>query len=474
MEKAFSRMTALWIYTGLILFPILILLGIFMRANQGGVITLPADRFFSFLTLHGLGMAGTWFVLGMASNNYLLNKHSASPLVGNILAYILTVIGVVLLVIATVIGKFAAGWYFLYPLPFYKTWESWATPLFLISIGVLGVGWMIWTLSMLIAILRKYSLSQALAWHHLRGVKEPETPPFIVVLTATLIGIFICLLAGVTLLTLYFGEYFGWIKNDALLMKNLTFIFGHTLVNEMLYLAVAVLYELYPEYGHRPKWKTTWYVALSWNATFLIVMFAYFHHLYMDFVQPTGFQFIGQIASYLAPIPAAVVTIFSVLAYTYRNSMKWNLSSLLFFYGVLGWAIGGVAAVMDATIVNNFVLHNTQWVPAHFHTYNLLGQIFFNLAFISWFAEKVSGAPFPAGLSRSIFVLLLLGGWGFVSMFYLAGSFSIPRRFNIYPSELLLGATLAKVAVIFAVLYLLGIVFFFFGASKRCVRAFSR
>ncbi|CBE67864.1 Putative cytochrome c oxidase, subunit I [Candidatus Methylomirabilis oxygeniifera] len=467
-------MTAVWTYTGLILFPILILLGILMRANQGGVITVPADRFFSFLTLHGLGMAGTWFVIGMASNDYLLNKYTRSPLVGNIVAYILTVIGVVLLIIATFIGKFAAGWYFLYPLPFYRTWEEWATPLFLVSIAVLGVGWLVWTVSMLIGILRKYPLSQALAWHYLRGKKEPEVPPFIVVLTATLIGIFICLLAGVTLLTLYFGEHLGWMKNDALLMKNLTFIFGHTLVNEMLYLAVAVLYELYPEFGRRAKWKTAWYVALSWNATFLIVMFAYFHHLYMDFVQPTGFQFIGQIASFLAPLPAAVVTIFSVLAYTYRNSMKWNLASLLYFYGVLGWAIGGVAAVLDATIVNNFVLHNTQWVPAHFHTYNLLGQIFFNLAFVVWFAEKVSGTPFSVGLSRSVFALLLFGGWGFVSMFYLSGTFSIPRRFNLYPPDLPLGTTLAKAAVIFALLYLLGIIVFFFGASQRCAKAFSR
>ena len=474
MEKAHSRMTALWSYTGLILFPILILLGIVMRANQGGVINLPPDRFYSILTLHGLGMAGTWFVLGMASCNYLLNRYASTSLVGNILAYILTVTGVISLVIATLIGKFATGWYFLYPLPLYKAWENWATPLFLVSVAILGTGWLVWTVSMLISILRKYPLSRALAWHHLRGIKEPAVPPFIVILTATLIGIFICLLTGVTLLALYFGEYFGWMKNDALLMKNLTFFFGHTLVNELLYLAVAVLYEIYPEHGHRPKFKTTWYVALSWNVTFLVVLFAYFHHLYMDFVQPTGFLFIGQIASYVAPIPAAVVTIFSVLAYTFRNSMKWNLVSFLYFYGVLGWAIGGVAAVLDATIVNNFVLHNTLWVPAHFHTYNLLGQVFFNLAFISWFAEKVSGAPFRSGLSKGIFASLLLGGWGFVIMFYLSGSFSIPRRFNLYPQELLLGSTLAKVATVFALLYLLGMILFLYGASKRCVRAFSR
>ncbi|MBI4473966.1 MAG: hypothetical protein HY646_14960, partial [Acidobacteria bacterium] len=101
MEKACSRMTAVWSYTGLILFPILILLGILMRANQGGVLSLPPERFFSFLTLHGLGMAGTWFVLGMASSNHLLNKYSPAPLAGNIVAYGLTVIGVVLLIIAT-------------------------------------------------------------------------------------------------------------------------------------------------------------------------------------------------------------------------------------------------------------------------------------------------------------------------------------------------------------------------------------
>ena len=39
-------------------------------------------------------------------------------------------------------------------------------------------------------------------------------------------------------------------------------------------------------------------------------------------------------------------------------------------------AVGGVAAVIDSTVAVNLVFHNTLWVPAHFHTYYLMGVVF--------------------------------------------------------------------------------------------------
>lgn len=119
--------------------------------------------------------------------------------------------------------------------------------------------------------------------------------------------------------------------NDALLMKNLTYFFGHTLANEMLYLGLAILYELFSEISGQPKWKTTWYVALAWNFTLIFILTAFFHHLYMDFVQPEGFQIIGQIASYSASLPAAGVTVFSVIVSVFRKKSTGHYQ-IFYFY----------------------------------------------------------------------------------------------------------------------------------------------
>lgn len=257
-------------------------------------------------------------------------------------------------------------------------------------------------------------------------------------------------------------------SNDPLLMKNLTFFFGHTLVNEMLYLGLAVLYELFPKMAGKPAYKTSWYVAISWNATLLIVLFAYFHHLYMDFAQPVAFQFIGQVMSWFAPLPAACVTIFSVLTTVYRSNMKWSLASLLYFFGVMFWAVGGVGAILDAVIANNLVLHNTQWVPAHFHTYNLLGNVFFSLAFASWFADEYGSEKMAPSMVKVIFSLLVIGGTGFVIAFYLGGALSVPRRVDMYSETVDEGISLAKMAVVFASLYLVGMIMYTVDFTKRC------
>lgn len=325
-------------------------------------------------------------------------------------------------------------------------------------------------------ILRKYSISQAFAWQHFKKNPSVETPPFILISMITLVGVIACLLAAVVLIVLFFAEFFsnGSFVNDALLMKNLTYFFGHTIANEMLYLGLAVIYELFSEVSGTPKWKTTWYVAVAWNCTLIFILTAFFHHLYMDFVQPEGFQIIGQLASYLASLPAAGVTVFSVLIAVYRTKIKWSLTNLLFFIGVAGWVIGGLGAVIDATISNNVVLHNTLWVPAHFHTYNAMGNVLFSIAFFYWFSTQFTENNIKSEkLTMATLTILLIGGIGFLLAFYVGGADSVPRRYSTYPAEFTSAAPLAVIGAIFATIYLIAILIFFFNISKRCLKVLS-
>lgn len=468
-----KKITSVWVITVLILFVVSIILGILMRLNQGEVISQSPVTFYSNMTTHGLTMIGIWFVAGMAAVNYLMQRYVKTSYTVNVIALVFTVVGILMLWTSTFIGKFHAAWTFLYPLPFKEIGSAtWATLLFLASLTVLGIGWLIWSISLMTQILKKYSIAQAFAWQHFKKNPKVETPPFILISMITLIGVIACLLAAVVLLVLFYAEYFskGNFVNDALLMKNLTYFFGHTIANEMLYLGLAVIYELFSEVSGRPKWKTTWYVALAWNFTLIFVLTAFFHHLYMDFVQPEGFQIIGQLASYLASLPAAGVTVFSVFIAVYRTKIKWSLTNLLFFIGIAGWVIGGLGAVIDSTISNNIVLHNTLWVPAHFHTYNAMGNVLFSLGFFYWFSTQFSENSKVSKFTTLTLTLLLIGGIGFLLAFYFGGADSIPRRYSIYPSDFPMAAPMATIGATFATIYLIAILIFFFNISKRCLK----
>ena len=476
VTSSLKKTTAVWIILVLVLFVLAVIFGIAMRFSQGNDLSLSPVTFYTLMTTHGVTMVGIWFVAGLAGVHYLLARYVKVSARTSIFAMLLTVIGVVLLWVSTFVGSFHAAWTFLYPLPLHIVgWEQWATPVFLFSLGIMGIGWMVWTVDLLAQILKKYSLTRAFGWQHLKKNPDFETPPFIMITTVTLIGIITCLFSAVLLLVLYFAEYFsdGSFTNDPLLMKNLTYFFGHTIINEALYLGLAALYELFPEVSGRPKFKNTWYVTLAWNCTMVFILTAFFHHLYMDFVQPVGFQFVGQIASYFSSLPAATVTAFSIIVVVFKNRIQWSIINLLFFIGVMGWLIGGVGAVIDATISNNFILHNTLWVPAHFHTYNALGNVLFSLAFFSWAANEFSNNHERNKYDMIKIILLLVGGVGFVLMFYLGGADSVPRRFSMYPPEFTSAALWASAGAWFAIAYLLAILLMLFNIVRKCIKVFS-
>ena len=474
--RRLRRVTLVWMGTMILLFPLLIALGYFMRMFQADMFpTTRPEWFYAVLTLHGVGMVGNWFIGGMAAVSYLLARYVRPSVRVSWFAYFGTVVGLGLLIASTLGGLFGAGWYFLYPLPLYSqgTWPAWATGCFFASLAVLGVVWMIWSLDVMRAIVKRYGFGKSLAWHYLRGATEPEVPPLVLIAMVALIPAVACFLDAVVLLVLYAMQWLihGFVDN-ALLMKNLTFFFGHIIANITMYLGVAVVYELLPTFTKGRTWKTNRIVSLSWNSVLVMVFLAYFHHLYMDFAQPLMAQQMGQMMSYFSSIPAAVVSIFGGLALVYCARMRWTLGSTLMFLGLMGWAVGGVGAVIDSTVAVNFRFHNTLWVPAHFHTYYLMGVVLMLLGFTSELAVDLSGISESKLARRSILWLFLIGGYGFVMMFFWAGANSIPRRYAVYPALLKSGVTDAHIAVAFATVLLIGVLYFLWETGRRCIRAY--
>ena len=171
-------------------------------------------------------------------------------------------------------------------------------------------------------------------------------------------------------------------------------------------------------------------------------------------------------------IPAAVISIFSVLYVVYGARVRWTLASLFLFFGVMGWAIGGMQAVIDSTISANFRFHNTQWVPAHFHTYYLLGVVMMVLGTLHYLAGQFAEAPEDGRRAKLITTLFLIGGYGFILMFALGGAHSVPRRYAAYPQDVAQGIGYARMALPFIGVLLTAVLLYLWDTGRRCVQAF--
>jgi cytochrome c oxidase subunit I len=317
-----------WLFagTGLALFAAMGLLGLAMRLTQADVLDLPAGWFYRLMTLHGAGMltgalvammGGLWFALRPAVP---LRPERALWSYGCILAgavavaVAVVVVVVVVVVVAVLIGGFATGWTFLSPLPFRAAgeWSTWAVAVFLGGMTLVGVGFFLFCLDVLTSVIGTCGgLGRALGLRFLAGRDDsPPPPPAIAATVVSLEGI-LASAVGTTILMALLGRTIdSSVELDALWAKNLTYFFGHSVANLIIYLAAGMIYALVPRYAGRP-WTTTKPLVVGWMATLVLVVTAYSHHLYMDFVQPGFAQYVSTGASFGAALPVAVVTIYT-------------------------------------------------------------------------------------------------------------------------------------------------------------------
>jgi cytochrome c oxidase subunit 1 len=134
------------------------------------------------------------------------------------------------------------------------------------------------------------------------------------------------------------------------------------------------------------------------------------------------------VVSWGAGFPVFLVTMYGALANLHHSGIRWTMPSRFMILSLFGWAAGIVPAILDGTIRNNLVMHNTQWVPGHFHFYLLLGVLSMVLALMFHVIGGRAHAPPNSGADRLGFPVFLAGGLIFVYAFLDAGRLSVPRR----------------------------------------------
>jgi cytochrome c oxidase subunit 1 len=138
--------------------------------------------------------------------------------------------------------------------------------------------------------------------------------------------------------------------------------------------------------------------------------------------------------------------------------------------GIWGWVFGGLGALLDATVSVNQVMHNTMWVPAHFHTYNILGVAAFAWAYLYHLCGELSGAA-AGRTGRWAAWLYGVGALGFVLTFFWDGAHSVPRRYAVHDAG---WQGYARAAIPFVALLAVALAWLAAETLRRLSRAWRR
>jgi len=437
-----QRITRIWIGTsGLVLLGLALAGGAMRLAQATGGNLFSADLFYEVMSVHGSGMIAIGLMAGAAFLWHLMSDVIPLNVTVNRLVYLLVLTGLLVIAIGVVVFGYSSAWTFLYPLPEHPgsaaSMPAIGAAAYLVGLALAVVGFLVWCVDFLRAGLKRCgSLPRLLGFyvfsagaHHADDSDPTSTQPSLIAGTVvSILGLSACLIGALIVVFMLVTLLVPSLSISALLAKNMIYYAGHTLANLQIYVAAGIAYSVLPAYTKRP-WRLSRALVGGWLATLAIVMLAFFHHLYQDFAQPEAVQWVGNVASYAAAIPPMTVTIYGGLVQVWRSGIRWSAAPLFTFMAMAGWAIGGFGAVIDSTISLNQFLHNTLWVPAHFHTYMALGVMFFLIGATYHLMPALTGRHLREQVGRRAAALMTFGGYGLVLCWYISGSMSDPRRY---------------------------------------------
>ena len=425
-----------------IIFPIvLLILGIYHGLMQvlyrAGII--HSSRFlgleyFQGLTLHGVVNAivfTTFFAVafGYAVIRYYLGR----PLNMKVawLSFALMIVGTLLAAAAILSGKATVLYTFYPPLR--------AHPAFYIGLVLVVVGsW--------IAFFNW--LPPYFAWK--REHRGEKVPLAVVGIFATFIVWLIATTpVAIEILFLLIPWSLGWVPTvNVPLARMLFWFFGHPLVYFWLMPAYVMYYTMLPKLSGGKL-----YSDFAGRLTFLwLVVYSAPVGIHHQFTEPgisDTWKFVHAFFTMLVAVPS-LVTAFTLAAsmeygarlnggrgllgwwkkLPYLDTDRWLFS--YFFAGLLIFIFGGITGIINASYNLNNVVHNTSWLPAHFHQ-TVAGPVFLSFIGMSlYLVAKLTGKRIK--LRRcNVWMpyvwtigLLIFSTGGFVS-----GASGEPRRTNL-------------------------------------------
>ena len=393
---------------------------------------LPADRFYQLLTFHGVNMLIFWIIFFEIAVLYfcsstLLRCRLATPKIAW-LAFFLMVAGAVVNNLAVFGGQASVMMTSYVPMP--------ANPNFYLGLILFAVG----------ALLGCFIFLGTLVIAKEEKTYEGSIPLVTFgALTACIIAIFTIAMGAVILIPTYMWSM-GWISHiDAAMYRLIWWAFGHSSQQINVAAHVSVWYAIAAiVFGAKPLSEKVSRTAFVLYIAFLQLASA--HHLLVDpGLSSTWKIFNTSYAMYLAvlasmihglTVPGSIEVAQRAKGYT-RGLFEWlrkapwgNPVFSGMFISLIGFGfIGGISGVVMGTEQINIIIHNTIYVPGHFHatvvigttlafmslTYFLIPVLFRRQVFLPGLAKW---QPYIFGISMMVFTMVTMG----------AGTLGVERR----------------------------------------------
>ncbi len=236
---------------------------------------------------------------------------------------------------------------------------------------------------------------------------------------------------------------FGWFTGvDPQLARTLFWFTGHPLVYFWLLPAYLSWYAMLPQQVGGKMFSDTAARLAFWLFLLLSVPLG-FHHQFVDPGVPSGWKFIHFTLTMLVTVPS-MLTLFTVVASLEYGGRKRGGKGLFGWIRALPWAnpsvlaqllagllfiFGGIGGVMNASYNVNLALHNTAWVPGHFHltVASATTMTFFGISY--WLVPYLVGKPlFAPKLALASSWLYFIGMLIFSNAMHTVGLLGAPRR----------------------------------------------
>jgi cytochrome c oxidase subunit 1 len=391
-----------------------------------------AEDFYMYLTAHGVVMLVYWIIFFEIAVLYfcsstLLKSRLATPRMAWA-AFVLMVLGAVVNLVAVFKGDSTVMFTSYVPLP--------ANPMFYLGLILFAVG----------ALIGCFVFLGTLVIAKSENTYEGSIPLVTFgALTAAIIAIF-TIASGAIILIPTFLWSVGYIKSiDPLMYRTIWWGFGHSSQQINVAAHVAIWYAIAAiVFGAKPMSE-----RVSRTAFLLYILFlqlASAHHLLSDPGLGAEWKvFNTSYAMYLAVLASMIhgLTVpgsielaqrqkgFTKGLFEWIRKAPWgNPSFSGMMISLLGFGfLGGISGVMMGTEQLNMLIHNTIYVPGHFHatvvigttlafmaiTYFLLPTLFKREMILPGLAKW---QPYLFGLSMAVFSLAMMG----------AGTLGVPRR----------------------------------------------
>jgi cytochrome c oxidase subunit 1 len=282
--------------------------------------------------------------------------------------------------------------------------------------------------------------------------ENPETKTPLAVV-GTLINFtiwFVCTLAvAYEVLVLLLPWAMGWTPTvNVTLARTLFWFFGHALVYFWLLPAYIMFYTILPKVaGGKLYSDLAGRIALFGFLLFSVPIGV--HHQFSDPSLSKGIKFFQGFLTYAVAIPSFITafTIAASLEYAARKrgAKGWfgwmsklpylDKNNFLFAYFICGlilFVFGGVTGIVNSSYQLNSVIHNTAWLPGHFHM-TVAGPVFLAIVGMSTYLySKISGKRiFLPKVNVIIPYIWLIGILIFSTGLSWGGLIGEPRRTNL-------------------------------------------